>query len=146
MPTAAKLVAGICFALIGWLAATAYIPALPDQFRIGDFVLVSVGLGFVIGWLIMGPNIGSSIMGAFWRGISTSVWLLVWSLIVFSMIEMIDRSLDKRYDHPVEALTSAIEIGIYFFKIALSVEVIGILAVGGALAGILTELSHRRWR
>lgn len=146
MPTAAKLMAGICFAILGFVAAAAYAPGLPDGFRIGDFLPLTAVLGFFVGWFVMGPAVGVDLVGAAGRGLSTMVWFLFWALIAYSLHEMILRALDKRYRHPMDALTGAIEIGYFFFKIALTIEVMGILIIGGMISGVVAEMANRRWR
>jgi len=93
----------------------------------------------------MGRLVGNDFRGAARAGFYTSVWLLIWSLLAFSLREMLKRSLRKQYDSPVEALTNIIEISVHYFMLALSFEVLVTLAVGGMIAGILTELAHRYW-
>jgi len=146
MPTSGKLVAGICFALVGYLTATAYSPGLPDGFRIGYFTYFSAALGFVVGWFVMGRLVGVGMRDAAGRGVSTAVWLFFWALLAFSIHEMLVRSLDKRYRNPMDAVGGAFEISIFFFKLALSVEVLATLLIGGLVSGILSELANRRWR
>ena len=58
MPTAAKLGAAVAFAIVGWLAAMAYIPQLPESTNTTYFREITAFLGFVLGWVTLGPAVG----------------------------------------------------------------------------------------
>ncbi len=144
-PSAAKLAAGLCFAAVAFFAATLFEPSLSEGQRAQWFTAANAGLGFIVGWRFMGPATGRGYRLSARAGIGTSVWLLIWALVVFSLREMLVRSWDKRYRTPTEALGNTIEIATYFFGLALSVEVLGTLVVGGMIAGLVAEFSDRKW-
>jgi len=146
MPTSGKLVAGICFAIVGYFAAHFYVPGLPEAWRISWFLECSAALGFLVGWLIMGRKVGETLPLAATSGVGTSVWLLIWALLGFSVHEMLQRSLDKRYNQPMEAVGAVFELIIFFAKLLVNIEVLGVLLIGGIISGVLTELAHRLWR
>ncbi|NOX73746.1 MAG: TrgA family protein [Alphaproteobacteria bacterium] len=144
--TSGRLVAAISFAITGYLTALAYIPTLPDSYIVTWFPEASALLGAQVGWIVMGRHVGGGLREAMGRGVSTAVWLLFWALVSFSIHEMLSRALDKRYRQPMEAVGAFLEIGIYFFKLALSVEVLGTLVIGGLISAVLAELANRIWR
>lgn len=146
MPTAAKLVAALAFAAVAYVVAGLYEPALDIGQRGRYFLPASGVLGLFVGWFIMGRNVGASYAGAASRGIATSVWLVFWAAFWFSGYEMILRALDKRYREVTQALGSMLEIGYYYVKLAISLEVVGALVIGGMIGGMLSEFAHRRWR
>jgi hypothetical protein len=146
LPTSGKLVAGLCFAIVGYVSASAYALLLPESWRISWFLETSAALGFLVGWLVMGRLVGVRLHMAARRGFSTAIWLFFWALLSFSIHEMLLRSLDKRYRTPMDAVGGAIEIAIYLGKLALNVEFLATLLVGGAISGILAELANRFWR
>ncbi len=145
MPTAAKLVGAICFAAVGALAAAALAPTLPDQFRAQWFVPVNAAIGALVGWRVMGRSVGDGIRRAMISGLGSATWLLFWALVVFSLREMLIRSLDRRYGNPTDALTNVVVILEEFFRMAMVPEVVIILVVGGLIGGLMCELADRRW-
>ncbi len=146
MPTAAKLVAGIFFAALGWFVADLTKPYLPEG---RSFVYLSPGLaavGLFVGWRFTGKRIGSGMGGAFGIGLSSAFLLWFVGLFAFSFYEMIRLSLRKSYDGPVEAVQAIVEIGLEFGMIMSQPDVIGTLVVGSLLGGWLTQLAARKWR
>jgi hypothetical protein len=144
--TSGRLVAAICFAITAYMTALAFIPRLPDSYMVNLFPEASALLGAQVGWIVMGRHVGGGVREAMGRGISAAVWLLFWALISFSIREMLSRSLEKRYRQPMEAVNASFEIAIYFFKLVLSVEVLGTLLIGGLISGVLAEIANRIWR
>jgi hypothetical protein len=145
MPTAAKLVAAVMFAAVGFLAAQAYVPSLPEGTQIGFLREICAMLGLVIGWFVMGRLVGKGYVEAVGFGIRTSVTLLFWAVLGFSIYEMILRSTKMMYDGPMEALLGVFDLVIYYGKMMGSPEFIGTLLIGGVLGGIAAEWAGRRW-
>jgi hypothetical protein len=145
MPTAAKLVAAVMFAAVGFLAAQAYVPSLPEGTQIGFLREICAGLGLVIGWFVMGRLVGKGYVEAVGFGIRTSVTLMFWAVLGFSIYEMILRSTKMMYDGPMEALLGVFDLVIYYGKMMGSPEFIGTLLIGGVLGGIAAEWAGRRW-
>lgn len=145
MPTAAKLVAAVMFAAVGFLAAQAYVPSLPEGTQIGFLREICAMLGLVIGWFVMGRLVGKGYVEAVGFGIRTSVTVLFWAVLGFSIYEMILRSTKMMYDGPMEALLGVFDLVIYYGKMMGSPEFIGTLLIGGVLGGIAAEWAGRRW-
>lgn len=145
MPTAAKLFAAVAFAIVGYLAAEAFKPAMPEGTQFGVFGLVCAGIGALCGWFIMGRLAGLGYYAASGFGARTSVTLVFWALLAFSLREMILRSTKLRYDGPMEALTAALALMLEYGRLMLTPEVLGTLLVGGLLGGVLTEWAAKRW-
>ena len=146
MPTAAKLIAAVAFALVGWLAARAYVPLLPESTSTGYFKEMMAGLGFVIGWLTLGPHVGRSYSEAASLGLRTSLLVVFWGLLGFSIYFMVLRSTKMIYDNAGAAALDVPMLMLYYGKLMGSAELIGILALGGILGGMATEFAGRRWR
>lgn len=153
MPTAAKLVAAVVFALVGGLAAHLFIPAMPEGTAISYFREISAGIGLLCGWWIMGRgtsrsvgrSTGHSYSDAISTGIVTSVAILFWCLLGFAIYFMIKRSTNMMYDGPMEAVLAVFELmyeyGAYLARPATPVA----LLLGGIFGGCLTEFVARRW-
>jgi hypothetical protein len=146
MPTGAKLIAAVAFALIGWLAARAYIPALPESTRTGYFPEIMAALGFLLGWLTLGPHVGRGYSEAASLGLRTSLLLVFWGLVGFSIYFMVQRSTKMIYDNVGAAVLDVPLLMMQYGRMMWSTEFIGILALGGLLGGIATEFGGRRWR
>ena len=76
MPTAAKLVSAIAFALVGCLAALAYIPQLPVGTSPGYLTPAVTALGLLIGWRGMGRFAGKGWGESMGLGLKTSALLV----------------------------------------------------------------------
>jgi hypothetical protein len=146
MPTAAKIVAAICFALFGAVAAEMVKPALPEGTQFGLFVPISAIIGLLNGWLVMGVLAGHGYRDAMGSGVRTAITIVVWALLVFSIYEMILRSMHvNRYDGPMEAVTAAFGLMLDYGKLLLTPAILGAFLVGGLIAGAITEWAKKRW-
>jgi len=146
MPTGAKLVGAVCFAALGFLTALLFLPHIPDGQRGQWFAPSSAGLGAVVGWMVMGRLVGGDYKAAARAGLGTAGWLFFWGLLVFSLRVMLIRSYGQWYKNPMDALTSLYGIGADYGLMAMRIEVLGPLIVGGMCAGVITEFASRRWR
>ncbi|MCX7287570.1 MAG: TrgA family protein [Rhodobacterales bacterium] len=146
MPTGAKAMAAICFAVVGWLIANAYVPNMPEATTVGYFRELVGVLGAVVGWRVMGNSVGKGYVGAVGSGWKTVIVLIIFALLFFGLYEMLQESVRMRYEGPIEAILDVFNRMMVRSVPLLSVSVIGFAAVGGAVAGILTENASRRWR
>lgn len=147
MPTAAKLVSAIAFAMVGWLAALAYIPQLPEETNTTLLPPLLAALGFVVAWLSMGPNAGKGYFQAMSIGLRTSLLIVVWGLLCFSVQYMVKQSFHVGHYHDLgEAVLDVPLLMVRYGKPAICLPVITVLVIGGILGGIVTEFAGRRWR
>ena len=146
MPTAAKIVGAICFALFGAVAAEMVKPALPESTQFGLFVPICAVIGLLNGWLVMGRLTGHGYRDAMGSGVRTAITIVVWALLVFSIYEMILRSMHvNRYDGPMEAVTAAFGLMLDYGKVLLTPVILGTFLVGGLIGGAVTEWAGKRW-
>lgn len=145
MPTAAKLVAAVVFAVVAFFAAQAMIPNLPEGTQIGYLREICALLGLIVGWMVMGGLVGKGYVEAAGFGIRTSVTILFWATLGFSIYEMILRSTHMMYDGPMEALLGVFDLMIYYGKMMGDPTFLGTLLVGGIIGGLLAEAAGRRW-
>lgn len=146
MPTAAKLVAALSFALIAYIAAELFIPVLPEVTPVQYFSAINAIIGLFVGWWVMGPNVGKSLLAAARRGLATSVILLFWADVAFSLRDMLINSTKRAYKTPTKAILAVFDNLVEFLLLAMSPPVVIVLAAGGVLAGVFVELTSRRWR
>lgn len=146
MPTVAKLVAALAFALVGWLAANAYVPLMPEGSAVGFLREIVAALGWVLGWFTLGPVMGKGYVDALSLGLRTSALLVFWALVGFSIYAMILRSTRMLYGDAGEALLDVPIQMMQYGKLMGDAAFIGILIVGGILGGWAAEFAAKRWK
>lgn len=146
MPTAAKLIAALALAGVGFLAAGAVVPYLPEGTRPGYLWAIAAAAGVLIGWRMLGPDARGTLMTSVSAGLRCAAIMTLVVLFIVSFIEMIERSLQKLYDGPMHALQSLFGLMLDYGSLILNPNVAGVLLVGGMLSGWLAHWSARRWR
>lgn len=146
MPTGAKLVAAICFAVVGWILANYYAMNMPDASAAGPIREGAAVLGAIVGWMVMGPSAGKGYVEAAGSGIKTAVVLAVVALFALSLREMLDNSVKMRYDGALDAILDVFHTMAERSQALLSLGVFGTLLLGGIIGGLLTENAGRRWK
>lgn len=146
MPTAAKLFAALAFAAVGWAAAEAFKPLMPDLTQWGRFSMVCAALGLLCGWRVMGPRVGRGWAAAVASGLSTSAVLLAVALGLFSLREMLLRAIAGRYDGPLEATVAVFAVMLEHVALMGDGLFLGVLVLGGILAGLVADAAGRLWR
>lgn len=145
MPTAPKLVAGVCLMVVAWLVSEAIRPLWPEGTNFGNFNYWNMLIGLLCGWMILGARAGRGVAAGISNGTTSVVMMALVGLFAYATEEMVDRSFRRFYDSPFEAIGSIFELALdYGGKIADG-EVFITLLIGGILAGILTETASRRW-
>lgn len=146
MPTASRLFAAIGYAIVAFFAAEAFKATMPEGADPGSFVLVSVVIGALTGWMVMGRLAGKGYRPAVAQGIRTTAVMLFYALLVFSVYEMLRQSTRMRYGSPTEAVTGIFDQASQYGSAILgAIDVMAILLVGGILAAWLSEWASKRW-
>lgn len=145
MPTAAKLFAAAGMAVVAFACAEVYKPHAPDGTQFGYFSIVSAGLGAIVGWRTLGPDLGRGYGKAISAGLRVSLVLLFAALVVFSFEHMLELAMRRTYHGPMEALVDVVSIGLEYLQQLLLPDVLGALFGGSILAGWLGEWASHRW-
>ena len=148
MPTAAKLVAALWFAALGWLAANAHVPALGENASVGWFRELTGLLGLLVGWRVMGNLAGGGYVDAIGSGLRSSVTLAVLALLLFSAYLMVMKSMGSNAygADPMVAVLDVFRILLDQARRMATVGVLGVLGLGGVAGGVVTEWAKRHWR
>ena len=146
MPTASKLAGAVVFAIIGFVAVMLYLPHLPQELPPGRLREAVAGLGVIVGWRVMGRLTGRGYTEAIGSGIRTSVTLVFWALLVFSIHLMIKRSYRMMYDGPMEAVIGVFSLMLEYGRVLWAADVLAWLLIGGAVGGVVVEWAGKRWR
>jgi hypothetical protein len=147
MPTAAKLAAAIAFALIGLLIAEFYLRALPEGAVMPWIRLVTVLVGIICGWRILGPLAGrrQGRVDAMGTGIRVALTIVFWVLVIYAIREMLNRSTKGIYKSPLDALLGGFELWLKFAQPLLAPEVIASILLGGIIGGAVAHWAGQRW-
>lgn len=146
MPTAAKLMAAICFAVVGWVLANYYALNMPDATAAGPIREGAALVGIIIGWTVMGNSTGKGYVEAAGAGIKTAVLLAVVALFLLALSEMLENSVKLRYEDAMEAFMDVLQTMVKRSQALVSLGVFGTILLGGIVGGILTENAGRRWK
>lgn len=146
MPTAARLVAAICLAGLGYLVSGQIVPLLPEGTFVGNFGYINAAVGLVCGWLVMGPRAGRGATAAINNGLTGMAALVFWGLIVHSTKEMVDLAMRNFYDGPFEAIMAVLYISFDYARLIFTPEIVITLLLGGVVSGLATEYASRKWR
>ncbi len=146
MPTGAKLMAALSFAIVGWIVANVYVPTLPSGSTVGFFRELVGVIGAIVGWKVMGGSVGKGYGAAIGTGWKTVIVLVFFALLLFSIREMVILSMKMRYDGPMDAVLGVFELMLAKAQLLLAPSVMVAMVVGGAIAGLLSENASRRWR
>ena len=146
MPTGAKLMAAVSFAVVGWVLANYYAMNMPDSSSAGPIREGAALVGAFVGWKVMGPSVGGGYVEAAGAGIKTAVVLAVTALFLLSLREMIDNSVKMRYDGALDAIVDVFQTMVTRSEALLSLGVFGTILFGGIVGGLLTENAGRRWK
>lgn len=146
MPTGAKLMAAISFAVVGWILANYFAQNLPDGTAVGPIREAAALVGAVVGWKVMGPSVGKGYVEAAGSGIKTAVVLAVVALFLLALKEMLDNSVKLRYDGALDAILDVFQTMAKRSQAMLSLGVFATIFLGGIIAGLLTENAGRRWK
>ena len=147
MPTAAKFIGAVAFAIVGLLAALAYIPHLPEGegTDTGWFPEITAAVGFLIGWRTVGAQARRGYSDAVSLGLRASLLVVFWALLGFSIYFMIRNSTKMQYGNAGDAVLAVPIIMLQYGKLLWAQNVLATLIIGGVIGGAVTEFTGRRW-
>lgn len=146
MPTAARLVAALCLALLAFIVTGQVKELFPEGTYFGNFLIVNIVLGLICGWVVMGKRAGRGITPGINNGLTGVAVLLIWAILVQSLNEMVNLAMRNRYGGPFEAITDTFRIAADYGYQIIAPNIIWTLILGAVLAGLATEFASRMWR
>ena len=145
MPTAGKLFGAATFAIVCWLISGLIPPLLPEGTQTGLLQPVNAGVGFVLGWSILGRNAGDGLVATVGHASTTMVAVVFWCLLIWSGSEMIDKSTKLRYGGPIQALQDMATMAIEMLRTIGTVEIVALMVIGILVTAVITESVASRW-
>ncbi len=146
MPTAAKLFGAIFLAALAWVVSDLIRPLMPEGTDFGWFNYANAACGLFCGWKVIGKNAGRGTSQAVSMGFTGVVCLYLLAIFVQSCNEMLRLALDSRFAGPVQAVKGILDIALNWSAIIATPSVLGTLAVGGIVIGLMVEAISRRWK
>lgn len=149
MPTMSRLIAAVYFAGLAYFIAVAFREVMPQNTQFGQFNLLCVAIGAISGWRMMGSLVGKGYGHAPGAGVRTSITFVAWALLLCSVVLMVRKAFQKRYDDSpmaaiVDVFALALENGARMFD-TQAPQILGLVVIGGAVGGLLAEWTKRRW-
>lgn len=145
MPTAAKAIAALCLAALGYVSSEFVKTLLPEIENFGIFSEFNAALGLLVGWVVVGRRAGRGTKDAIANGLTGVAALIFWSLFINASNEMFQLSLKRRFSGPIEAFAAIFEIGIEYGQILVNPLMIATFLIGALVTGYLSEFAARRW-
>ena len=139
MPTAGRLFAAIAFAVIGAYFAFRIAPLFDEGQEPGFWYPLCVLAGVWSGWVVVGKRAGSGYSAAIGNGLTGIVAQFFWIIFLVSFFDMIQKSMRRSYDGPVEAIVNVFQLGMDYVLEMGSIE-LGLTALAaGAVGGLFAE-------
>lgn len=146
MFTAARMVAALCMTVLAWLGVDYVTGLVPDKESFGPLPYVAMAIGFLCGWIIIGPRAGRGGAAAISHGLTGVVAAIFWVMLAVSVDEMVDLAMRHRYNGALDAFGAIFEIAVDEGKILLDTGFFMMMAIGAIVVGILPEIASRHWR
>ena len=149
MPTGARLVSAIVFALVAFVAARhahGLLEANADAtVNPGWMFQIMTVVGALCGWFVMGSRVGQGLRFAISAGLLTAVAILFWGLLIFSTYEMILLSTKMRYDGVTEAVIGVFDEAVKYGSVVVTPSLGVLLLIGGVIGGWAADWANRRY-
>ena len=150
MPTGARLFSAIYVGILTYVVAhmvhAVFELEAGYDLDFGMFKEICAGIGILTGWTVMGSRAGEGNNYAIQGGILTSVMIVFWNLILWSLVEMVQESMKLKYKDPSQAVIDAFRIALEYGQTIGTVPIIGTLLIGGVVGGFVGEWAARRYR
>lgn len=146
MPTAAKAIAALCLAVVGYLCSELVKTLVPEIKNWGNFSYVNCAIGALVGWIVVGNRAGRGTKDAIANGLTGVAAMVFWALLLHASYEMFRLSMERRFDGPVEAFAAIFEISIEYGTILVNPMMITAFVIGALVTGYLSEAAGRNWK
>jgi hypothetical protein len=146
MPTAAKAIAALCLAALGYLSSELVKTLIPELTNFGRFSQYNAAIGAVIGWIVVGKRAGRGTRDAIANGLTGVGAMIFWALVLHASYEMFSLSMKRRFDGPVEAFAAIFEVGVEYGALLLNPMMISTFLIGAVLTGYFSEYAARHWK
>ncbi|MEM9581970.1 MAG: TrgA family protein [Pseudomonadota bacterium] len=145
MPTAARMITAIIFAILAYYTSNVAKTLLPEGTPTAVFTPWAMGVSAVCAWQVFGRLIGRGYVSSINTGVYAIGVAMFFVTTLFSITEMIKRSMRMQYDGPMDAVVNMFGIAVEYSTMFLDPRIGGTLLVGGILSGIIGEWAENKW-
>ena len=146
MPTAPKLVAGLLLAALAFVVTERVNAGLPISITVGAVSEVNALIAFFGGWKFIGARVGKGTSAAITNGITGTFATTVVCLFVHAVEQMVADSMDRKYRTVFEAIDGAITYFLEYGSFLLTLNVLGLMAIGAIIVAVAAEVASHYWR
>ena len=144
MPTAAKLVGALLFALLGYVASELALPLLEGLWVARWTPEINAGIGAFIGWSFAGPRAGGGLVEGMSNGLTATLIGLATVLVTHGLLFALRASMRGRYRDPVDVIEAAVDFSLQGAQRLIAPQQVMVLVLGGICIGLLLELTQSR--
>ena len=144
MPTAAKLVGSLLFALLGFLVTRLAEPLMEGLSTVSSAAMINAAIGAGVGWFIAGPRAGGGWRAGLDNGLTTTICGLFLTIGTQGAIFMLRMAMRGHYRDPMDALEAMAD---YWLAVAARLavpQIVLLLVLGGLAIGLLLEITRAR--
>ncbi len=149
MPTAARLVGAIYFALLAWGISQMLIPLIPPEMASGQkldwFAERNALYGLTWGWVLNSQRANETLAGSISNGFTIVITMVLWAVTSTAVSQMVKLSLKKRYQGVGDAIDGVFELIVKFLGLLATQEIIGAFVIGALIGGLICGWVARRW-
>ncbi len=146
MPTAARLVSLFSLAFLGWIMAKLIEPTVLEEQQggvwFGGFMLA----GAIAGWRKLGTQVGNPTYRTAFNGVGSVLYASIIIIVCATILACFDAMGYHAYrtiDDLLGGITKNLLINLGY---ASDLTLVAYAALGGLIAGVLAEMTHRTWR
>ncbi len=145
MPTAARMITAVLFAALAFYTSGIAKTLLPEGTPTGVFTPWAMFVSALCAWQVFGRLIGRGYVSSINTGVYAIAVAMFFVTTLFSIVEMIKRSMRLQYDGPMDALVGMFGIALEYGVMFLDPRIGGTLLIGGIVTGIIGEWAENKW-
>lgn len=146
MPTAAKLIAGLGFAITAMIAGLFYFANLEaTSFTITELLLFCAVVGFGMGWFVLGPFPGYGGWDSIYCGLRAGLVAVLLTSVIFGLMVVGKAVVGGNYLDPMLPFYDVVRYAGDFLWDLYNKAVLISLALGATLTSRLAGVAYVRW-
>ncbi len=146
MPTAAKLIGAILFAVLAFFVTEEVKEVMPGEGRgMGMLSPLNALIGAAMGWRIVGTRAGTGYMPTFGFGLTTFFVTTALSLTWWAGYTMIQRAVSGRYRDPIGALEGMGNLILDYWAFVATPDAMAVALLGSLIFSLVIEYVSHRW-
>lgn len=146
MPTAARLVALFCLAILGYFMAVQVEPIMIENQHGKVWFAGFMLAGAYAGWMNLGKKVGVPTYKSAFNGMGAVVVAFLIIVCVSTMYACYDAMGYHAYRSIEDLVAGFTKNLVIYLSYARDPQIVAYAAIGGGISGIIAEMAHRTWR